>query len=58
MTCQYCKGTGWMLYKDAAPSPPYPPNTKLEYGQRCVCEHGGRKVQGVYQKFEREEDQI
>ena len=58
MTCKYCNGTGWLLYKDLAPSPPYPENTKLEFGQRCACEHGERKVQRVYKNYEREEDQI
>ena len=52
MTCQYCNNTGWMLYKELAPSPPYNPNTKLEYGQRCVCEHGGRQTQKSYKNFE------
>ena len=37
MSCQYCKGTGWILYKVDAPSPPYRENHKLEYAKECVC---------------------
>jgi hypothetical protein len=46
MSCQYCKGTGWFLYKEDAPSPPYREGEKLEFAKRCVCSHG---FKGPYQ---------
>ena len=46
MTCKYCKGTGWFLYKEDAPSPPYKQGTQLEFAKGCGCE-GGHK--GPYQ---------
>lgn len=37
MTCEYCKGTTWLLYKAPAPNPPYKEGDELEYAKRCVC---------------------
>lgn len=46
MTCQYCKGTGWLVYKEDAPSPPYKQGMKLEFAKGCVC---SRESKGPYQ---------
>ena len=40
MTCPVCKGTGWFLYKEDAPSPPYKQGSKLEFAKGCACPNG------------------
>ena len=45
MTCQYCHGVGWLLYKEEAPSPPYNQGTELEYAKRCVCFYESKEPQ-------------
>lgn len=42
MECLYCHGTGWILTKIDAPSPPYQQGQQLEYGNRCVCQNGAK----------------
>lgn len=37
MICPNCKGIGWILFFKDAPSPPYLPDKKLEYGVKCDC---------------------
>lgn len=39
MSCEYCHGVGWLLYKEEAPSPPYNQGMELEFAKRCVCFH-------------------
>jgi hypothetical protein len=39
MSCQNCKDTGWFMYKEDAPSPPYKEGVELEFVKRCVCCH-------------------
>lgn len=39
MTCPYCKGIGWLLYEEDAPSPPYKQGSKLEFAKECVCQY-------------------
>ena len=39
MTCKFCKDTGWYLYKEKAPSPPYNQGSQLEFAKRCVCQN-------------------
>lgn len=36
-TCPKCDNTGWILFFKDAPSPPYLPDQKLEFGIRCDC---------------------
>jgi hypothetical protein len=55
MSCQYCKGTGWILYKEEAPSPPYKQGQELEFAKGCVCSYGHK---GAYQDQQSAQDQI
>lgn len=49
MSCEYCHGVGWLLYKEEAPSPPYNQGTELEYAKRCVCAHESKRHNQNYQ---------
>jgi hypothetical protein len=40
MICEYCKDTGWFLYKEDAPSPPYKEGSQLEFAKGCACSKG------------------
>lgn len=53
MICAYCKGTGWFLYNELAPSPPYKQGQQLEFAKRCVCQHDSQRPT---QNFEGSED--
>ncbi len=53
MNCHYCKDTGWFLYKEDAPSPPYKRGQQLEFVKRCVCRGG---FQQTNQNFEDSQD--
>jgi hypothetical protein len=52
MTCEYCHGTGWLLSKKDAPSPPYEEGHQLEYANRCVCHYESQKFNQDYQNRE------
>ena len=54
MACNHCNGTGWILYKDKAPSPPYKEGSELEYARECVC----REPKRAYQNYQNPYDQI
>jgi hypothetical protein len=49
MSCEYCHGTGWLLYKEDAPSPPYREGEKLEYAKGCVCSYESKRPNQDYQ---------
>ena len=49
MTCKYCKDTGWYLYKENAPSPPYNQGSQLEFTKRCVCQNEYQRPKQEYQ---------
>jgi hypothetical protein len=52
MSCEYCHGTGWLLTKKDAPSPPYEEGQQLEYGTRCVCQHESKRPYQDQQTYE------
>jgi hypothetical protein len=43
MSCPACKGIGFVLYKEPAPSPPYKQDTELEFAKRCVCQNATKR---------------
>lgn len=49
MICPYCKGVGWFLYKEAAPSPPYKQGMELDFAKRCVCQNAAKRPNQNYQ---------
>jgi hypothetical protein len=49
MSCEYCHGVGWLLYKEEAPSPPYKQGQELEFAKRCVCSYESKGHNQNYQ---------